>query len=179
MPSEAAQPAASGDNRPPKKNTKGGGEDFRVVERADLAGGVAIALLGVLLIFVVIPLDTEEGMYFGLPPTFFPILLSVGMTACAAGLAARAWLRLRSGAGLQPMPMRLRNLLMFAIAAMLVIAGAVAIDFLGIIVGGPLLIAAFMLFLGERNPIRIALTATLPVAAVHLLATYVLHAPLP
>ena len=65
------------------------------------------------------------------------------------------------------------------IAAILVILGAVAIDFLGIVAGGPPLIAAFMLFLGERNAIRIAATSTLPVAAVYLLATYVLHSPLP
>lgn len=149
------------------------------MEKADLAGGVAIALLGILLIFVVIPLDTEEGMYYGLPPTFFPILLSVGLTVCAAALAAKAWLRLRAGGVLQAAPLRLRNLAMFVISAMLVVAGALAIDYLGMIVGGPLLIAGFMLFLGERNAIRIGLTATLPVVAVYLLATHVLRTPLP
>lgn len=118
-------------------------------------------------------------MYFGLPPTFFPTLLSVGLVACAAALAAKAWLRLRAGGGLQAMPIRPWNLLMFLAAAALVIAGAVVIDFFGMVAGGPLLIAAFMLFLGERNVIRIVVTATLPVAAVYLLAIYVLHAPLP
>jgi hypothetical protein len=98
---------------------------------------------------------------------------------CAAALAAKAWLRLRRGGDVGAMPVRLRNLAMFAISAALVTAGALAIDFFGIVVGGPLLIAAFMLFLGERSVVRIAATATLPVAAVHLLATYVLHAPLP
>ena len=118
------------------------------MEKADLAGGIAITCAGILLIFVVIPLQTEEGMYFGLPPTFFPILLSVGMTGCAAAFTVKAWARLRSGAPLQAMPIRLRNLVMFGIAAILVILGAVAIYFLGIIAGGPPLIAAFMLFLG-------------------------------
>lgn len=149
------------------------------MEKADLAGGVALALVGILLIFVVIPLDTEEGMYFGLPPTFFPILLSVGLTGIATALAAKAWLRLRAGGNLQPMPIRLVNLVMFGISAILVIAAVLAIDYFGMLIGGPLLIAGFMLFLGERNAIRILLTATLPVAAVYLLATYVLHSPLP
>ena len=149
------------------------------MEKADLAGGVAIALFGILMIFVVIPLDTEEGMYYGLPPTFFPTLLCIGVTGCAVALAGRAWLRLRAGGAQRPMPIRPRDLLMFAISSGLVIAGAVIIDFAGIIVGGPLLIAAFMLFLGERNLLRIALTATLPVGAVYLLARHVLHAPLP
>lgn len=149
------------------------------MEKADLAGGIAITCAGILLIFVVIPLQTEEGMYFGLPPTFFPILLSVGMTGCAAALALKAWARLRSGAPRQAMPIRFRNLVMFVISGILVVLGAVAIDFFGMIVGGPLLIAAFTLFLGERNVLRIAATSTLPVAAVYLLATYVLHSPLP
>lgn len=149
------------------------------MDRADLVGGVGIALLGLLMIFVVIPLDTVEGKYFGLPPTFFPVLLSVGLTACAAALAIKAWRRLRGGEAPQPAPLRLRNLAMFLISVALVVAGVVAIEFLGIIFGGPLLIGAFMLFLGERNVIRIALTTTLPVAAVYLLATHVLRAPLP
>tara|TARA_R110000868_G_scaffold411456_1_gene704234 strand:- start:8553 stop:9002 length:450 start_codon:yes stop_codon:yes gene_type:complete len=149
------------------------------VEKADFIGGIAFALAGILLIFVVIPLDTEDGMYFGLPPTFFPTLLSVGLTVIALALAAKAWLRLRAGRALQPMPIQLWNLAMFAIAATLVIAGVIVIDFFGIIAGGPLLIAALMLFLRERNPVRILLTSTLPVAAVYLLAIYVLHTPLP
>lgn len=118
-------------------------------------------------------------MYFGLPPTFFPTLLSVGLTLIAVALATKAWFRLRAGGALQQAPVRLRNLLMFCIAAALVVSGAVVIDFFGIIAGGPLLIAAFMLFLGERSAIRVLATSTLPVAAVYLLATYVLRAPLP
>lgn len=138
-----------------------------------------LALVGLLLIFVIIPLDTEEGMYFGLPPTFFPTLLSIGLTLLAAALALKAWNRIRAGGALQPAPLRLRNLAMFLISAALVVSGAVIIDFFGMIAGGPLLIAAFMLFLGERSVIRVLATSTLPVAAVYLLATYVLRAPLP
>lgn len=149
------------------------------MERADLTGGIALAFAGLLLIFVVIPLDTEEGMYFGLPPTFFPTLLAVGMTGFAAALAAKAFLRIRTGAASAPFPMRARNLAMFAISAGLVVLGALVIDYAGMLAGGPLLIAAFMLFLGDRGLLRILLTSTLPVAAVYLLATHVLHAPLP
>lgn len=149
------------------------------MEKADFIGGVFFALVGILLIFVVIPLDTEDGMYFGLPPTFFPTLLSVGLTVIALALAAKAWLRLRARGTQQPMPIQFWNLAMFAISAALVIAGVLVIDFFGVIAGGPLLIAALMLFLKERNPIRILLTSTLPVAAVYLLAIYVLRTPLP
>lgn len=149
------------------------------MNKADLIGGVGITALGLLLIFVIIPQNTASGMYFGLPPTFFPIVMAAGLTASAVGLTVQALRRRARGADAGPGPLSLWNLLMFLLAAALAVAGVVAIDYVGILWAGPALIAAFMLFMGERNVIRLALTATLPVAAVYLMARYVLYAPLP
>lgn len=149
------------------------------MNRADLIGGIGITALGLLLIFVIIPQGTASGMYFGLPPTFFPTLMAVGLTGSAVGLIVHAWRRRGSSADDGPPPITLWNLLMFLLAAALAVTGVIAIDYLGIIYAGPALIAAFMLFMGERNAIRIVLTSSLPVAAVYLMARYVLYAPLP
>ena len=149
------------------------------MNRADLIGGVGITALGLLLIFVIIPQNTATGMYFGLPPTFFPIVMATGLTASAVGLIVHAWRRRASAATDGPPPITLWNLLMFLMAAALAVAGVIAIDYVGIIYAGPAMIAAFMLFMGERNVIRIVLTSTLSVAAVYLMARYVLYAPLP
>lgn len=149
------------------------------MNKADLIGGVGITALGLLLIFVIIPQNTASGMYFGLPPTFFPTVMATGLTASAVGLIFHAWRRRASSAKDGPAPVSLWNLLMFLLAAVLAVAGVIAIDYIGIIYAGPALIAAFMLFMGERSVIRIILTATLPVAAVYLMARYVLYAPLP
>lgn len=153
------------------------------MNKADLIGGVGITVLGLLLIFVIIPQNTASGMYFGLPPTFFPIVMAAGLTASAVGLTLQA-LRQRTrnrsaGEAGPPGPMSLWNLAMFLLAAALAIAGVIAIDYLGMLWAGPPLIAAFMLFMGERSILRLVLTATLPVAAVYLMARYVLYAPLP
>jgi hypothetical protein len=149
------------------------------LNKADLVGGAGLTLVGLLLIFVVIPLSTEEGMYYGLAPTFFPTLLASCLTLCAAALTLQARHRMQSDRPGRPLPIDRWNLLMFGLSALLAVAGVIAIDMFGIVWGGPALIAAFMLFLGERHPVRIALTATLPVAAVYLLALYVLGAPVP
>ncbi|WEX11958.1 tripartite tricarboxylate transporter TctB family protein [Chelativorans sp. AA-79] len=149
------------------------------MHRVDLLCGVGLVLFGFLLIFLVIPMATEDGMHFGLPPTFFPTLLSTGMVVCAAGLAIHAAYRIRSGAERRPVPITGWNLLMFASSMALVVTGVIIIDLLNIIVGGPLLIAGFMVFLGERNLLRILATSTLPVAAVYFLAIHVLRTPLP
>jgi hypothetical protein len=151
--------------------------------KADFIGGLAIAIFGVLLIFVIIPQGTEQGVYYGLSPTFFPTIMASGMTLCAFGLAFQGWRRLRAEAAAQssptPNPVSRWNLLMFLLAAGIAIVGVIAIDFIGMIYAAPVLIAALLLFLGERNLIIIALTSTLPVAVVYLMAAHVLRTPLP
>jgi hypothetical protein len=153
------------------------------MSKADFIGGLAIAAFGILLIFVIIPLGTEQGVYYGLSPTFFPTFMASGMTLCAVGLAFQGWQRLRAEAAAKstptPHPVSRWNILMFLLAACIATAGVIAIDFIGMIYAAPVLIAAFLLFLGERNLIIIALTSTLPVALVYLMAAHVLRAPLP
>jgi len=149
------------------------------VDRADLIAGVALSLLGFLMIFVIIPLGTEEGTYFGLSPTFFPIVLTSFATAGALGLTAQALIRIYRRAPARRVPISRLNLAMFLVAVGITLGGVLLIDRLGFLIGGPALIAALMIFLGERSPLHIVLTATLPVGAVYLLAIYVLRTPLP
>jgi hypothetical protein len=105
--------------------------------------------------------------------------MAVGLTASAAGLALRAWRRRARSDDDDALPITAWNLAMFVIAAALAVAGTVAIDYLGMLYAGPALIAALMLFMGDRGALRIVLTSTLPVALVYLMARYVLYAPLP
>lgn len=149
------------------------------MNKADLIGGAGITILGLLLIFVIIPGNTATGMYYGLPPTFFPIVMATGLTISAVGLTLQSLRKRARGVAGPPAPVSVWNLLMFLLAAVIAVGGVLAIDHFGILWGGPAMIAAFMLFMGERNPLRLVLTATLPVAAVYLLARYVLFAPLP
>jgi hypothetical protein len=46
-------------------------------------------------------------------------------------------------------------------------------------IGGPLMIAAAMLYMGERSPLRIVPTAVITVAIAQTIATYGLQTPLP
>ncbi|MEZ5935796.1 MAG: tripartite tricarboxylate transporter TctB family protein [Alphaproteobacteria bacterium] len=149
------------------------------MNRADLVGGAGLTAAGLLLIFVIIPLGTEEGMYFGLAPTFFPTLLASCLTLAATALTLQAWLRLKKERGRRPGPIERWNVMMFGLAAALALGGVMMIDVFGMLIGGPVLIAAFMLFLGERHPVRILVTSVLPVLVVYVLALHVLGAPVP
>jgi hypothetical protein len=149
------------------------------MDRADLIAGVALSLLGLLMIFVIIPWGTEQGSYVGLSPTFFPTVLTALATACAVGLTVQALVRIRRQAPPRPVPISGWNLLMFLLATGTVLGGIVLIDQAGFLIGGPVLIAAMMLLLGERSPLHIVVTATVPVGLVYALAIYVLRTPLP
>ena len=149
------------------------------MDRADLIGGAGLALFGLLMIFVLIPMDTVQGQYFGLAPTLFPTLLSSLLTVCALGQVAQSITRIYRRAQPRPIPVSGWNLLMFLVAGSLALGGVVLIDWFGILIGGPVLIAILMVFLGERSPLRIVLTATLPVGLVYLLAIHVLGTAVP
>lgn len=149
------------------------------MNRADLIGGVGLTAFGLLLIFVIIPGWTVSGTFYGLPPTLFPTVMAAGLTVSAVGLTLQAIRRRAMASDDRPSPMTAWNLAMFLLAGALAVLGVIGIDYLGVIYAGPMLIAAFMLFMGERSVLHIALTATLPVALVYLMARHVLHAPLP
>lgn len=149
------------------------------MNKADLIGGVALLAAGLALIFLVIPLGTVEGAFFGLSPTVFPTIIASGMVLSSVGLIVHALARLRAGGEEPPLPVTSWNMLMFTLSAGITLAGVIAIDVLGIEFGGPLLIGGLMIFLGERNPIRIVLTSVIPVLVVVLLVTHVFHSVLP
>lgn len=148
------------------------------MRRADLVGGIGLLALSLLLVFVIIPAETAEGAYYGLSPLFYPTVMAAGIGVCAVGLIAQALLRPAVYEG-QVLELGPRRLGMFLLVSAIVLGGVIAIDVFGIWVGGPLLIGGVMLFMGERQPLRVLATAVLPVAVVHLLFTQVLHSPLP
>lgn len=147
--------------------------------RADLIGGAAITVVGLLLIFWVIPTWTAHGMYYGLPPTFFPTVMATGMTASAAALTIQAWLRRRREAEAGQPAVSRWNLLMFLIAAAIILGGVIAIDYIGVLIAGPVMMAALMIFLGERNPFLIVLTSGGSVGFLWYMSLHVLGTPLP
>lgn len=148
------------------------------MRRADLVAGLVLALLGLAMIVVVIPAETAAGVWYGLSPYFYPTLIMAGVVVASLLLVAQAWRRKAVHEG-RRLDLDRWRAGMAALAALIVLAGILAIDHLGLWVGGPALIAGVMLFMGERRPLHLVATAVLPVAVVDLLVTQVLQAPLP
>jgi hypothetical protein len=148
------------------------------MRRADLIGGAGLFVLGLVMILVVIPSGTTAGLWHGLSPYFYPTVMVSGIMICAVLLEIQAFRRPDLYED-QPPPIGRRQLMNFLLASLIILAGVLVIDAFGIWIGGPLLIAGIMLFMGETSLVRIVPTAFLPVAVVHAIVTWILKSPLP
>jgi len=148
------------------------------LRKADIYGGAGLLALGLIMLFVVIPAQGEGDTWSGVSPLFFPTVIATGFTLASAALLAKAVLRPRDYAGME-MPLKARNFGFFLVACVAILLSVLAVHAFGIVWGGPLLIAALMLFMGERNWKRILPMAVVPVVGIYLFVTKVLNAPLP
>jgi hypothetical protein len=148
------------------------------MRRADIFGSAGLFILGLVVLFVVIPAEAEGDTWSGVSPLFFPTIIAAGFTLSCGGLFVQALLRPGSYEGME-MPITLRDFGFFLLACVIVLGAVLVIHAFGILWGGPLLVAALMLFMGERNWLRIVPMAVVPVLIIAFFITKVLHAPLP
>lgn len=148
------------------------------MRRADIWGGAGLMVLGLFVLFVVIPAEAEGDTWSGVSPLFFPTVIAAGFTLACAGLLVQAILRPKPYDGMR-MPMTRQDLGFFLLACAIVLGSVFVIHAVGLMWGGPLLVAALMLFMGERSLWRIVPMAVVPVLVAAFFITNVLNAPLP
>ena len=148
------------------------------MRKVDMAAGtLLLAFVGVML-FVIIPLEDEGGTWHGLYPYFFPVVMLFGVAASSVGLLFQA-LTKPALYDDQPNPLSWSDLGFFLLISAIIFASVLIIHRFGTWIGGPLMIAAAMIFMGERSPLRIVPTAVITVAIAQAIATYGLQTPLP
>lgn len=148
------------------------------MRKADFVGGALLLVFALAMIFIVVPTGNVKGVWHGLSPFFYPVVMLAGIAAGSIGLLFQAWRKPQLYEG-EPNPMSIERLGFFALICMIVLGGVMVTAWLGIWVGGPLLIGSSMVFMGERNPFRIVPVSIAPVIVAYLLVTWVLHSPLP
>jgi hypothetical protein len=149
------------------------------MRRVDIASGVAFCVFSLLLLFWIIPSQTESGQWHGLAPSFIPMVIAGGMGLSAVGLLVQSLLSRETAGEEEPSPIGRRELAMTAISVGIIFVGLLVTSRVGMWLGGPLTIAALMIFMGQRRWSVVVPTSILPVAAVYILATFVLRSPLP
>jgi hypothetical protein len=148
------------------------------VRRSDICAGAALVVLGLFVLFVVIPAEAEGDTWSGVSPLFFPTIIAAGFTLASAGLVLQAWLRPATYAGMEA-PAKWRDIGFFLVACAVIGSGVLLIHGIGILWGGPVLVGSVMLFMGERSLRRILPISILPVTVIYFFVTKVLNAPLP
>jgi hypothetical protein len=148
------------------------------MRRADIFGSAGLLILGLVVLFVVIPAEAEGDTWSGVSPLFFPTIVAAGFTLACAGMLLQAILQPKPYEG-RAMPMTGRDFAFFLLACAIILGAVFVIHRFGLLWGGPLLVAALMLFMGERNWLRIGPMAVVPVLIFAFFITKVLNAPLP
>ena len=152
--------------------------EIGTIRKADIIAALGFLAASALMAFVVIPEQTAEGQWYGLSPMAFPLVLMGGIALASLGLLIQALLQPHKYKKPQVIlsKVQLRNV---AIISTVIVLCSLAMEYLGYWVGAPAVIAACMLYMGERQRLRILTTALLPPLIVFLLTRYVLLTPLP
>lgn len=148
------------------------------MRRADICMATGLLFVGLLMLFVIIPAEADGDTWSGVSPLFFPTLIAAGFSIGCAALLARAILRPRAYDGMEA-PLKLENFGFFLLACGIVLAAVFLIHAVGFVWGGPVLVAALMLFMGERSLLRIVPMSVVPVLVIYFFVTKMLNAPLP
>lgn len=148
------------------------------MRKVDLAAGILMLALVGLMLFVIIPMEDGGGSWHGLSPYFFPVVMLFGIAVSSVGLLYQAITK-PSLYDDQPNPLTWSDLGFFLLISAIILASTLVLHRFGTWYGGPLMIAAAMIFMGERNPLRIVPTAVITVAIAQAIATYGLQTPLP
>ena len=148
------------------------------MRKVDVFAGVGLLAFVAVMVFIVIPRENSGGIWHGLSPYFYPMVMLAGIALGSVGLLVQALTKPKMYDD-QPNPFTWAELGFFLLISAVIFAGVLIIHRFGMWVGGPLLIAATMIFMGELRPVRIALVALPTVGLTHFLVAYALQIPLP
>lgn len=147
------------------------------VKNVDLWAGVVITFAGLIATFYLIPNYVSAGFGYGLSPRFFPYTCSVAITALGAILV---FTRITSSGVTDAMsPLSVKAAGRLLLVAVLLAAGLLVMTIWGYLPGAMLMMAAFMVLMGERRPHWIIPTAVGWPIVLWLLFEKLLETPLP
>lgn len=149
------------------------------MRRVDIIAAIGLLAFVALMVFVVIPRETTEGVWHGLSPYFYPMIMLAGIALSSAGLLVQALTKPEAYATQPTAPLTWSELGFFLLSFAIVLGAVFVLHWFGTWAGGIALIAGLMIFMGERNPLRIAAVAVLTIAVTWAIVTWALKIPLP
>ena len=151
------------------------------MRRADIISAALVTIFGLLVIFVVIPIwvpGHQEGNY-GLRAQDAPLLTMVVATGLAAYLFVRRAFFDRGTEEDGSAPIPRDGWIFLGLIAVILIVTLLLMQYLGILAGGPFVVAVLMYMMGERRPIAIGAPAVIAPALLWAFFWKLLQFPLP
>lgn len=149
------------------------------MRRVDILSSIGLLGFVAMMVFVIIPREAGGGVWHGLSPYFYPSVMLAGVALSSIGLLVQALLRPDTYVDQPETPLSWSELGFFLLACVLVFASVLVFHYFGTWAGGITLIAAIMVFMGERSPIRIAAVALPTLAVSYVVIVWGLKIPLP
>lgn len=147
--------------------------------RQDTIGGSLSLMLGVALLFWLIPDWVEPDPDLRLPVSFVPEVLAIGFIVSGAVMLVRS-LILRSASGEATVPGFSDGEIRSLIAMIAILLGAtLAYHYVHFLIVSPAMVAVSMWVFGPLRPVSLLLTATAGPTLVWILGTQVLGRVLP
>jgi hypothetical protein len=150
------------------------------VHRAEIVAGAVFAALSLIAIFVLIPGYVPHKAEFGPTPAFFPTVSAVLIGLCGVGMVLHRLLRgPQRQAADAPSPISRANLIFLLVVGTVFVLTLAAMVWVGFIPAGIGLVAALMLYMGNRRWLVIAATAVLTPFFLYAVFTWGFGIPLP
>ncbi|HSR55977.1 MAG TPA: tripartite tricarboxylate transporter TctB family protein [Alphaproteobacteria bacterium] len=149
------------------------------MRRADIISAAVLVAFGLLVIFVVIPIwvpGHAEGNY-GLEAQDAPYLTMIVATGLSLFFLVRRLFFDLNDTEKAPIPRESWGFL--ALAAVVLVATWYLMEYIGVLAGGPFVVAVMMFLMGERRPLAIGVTAVAAPVLVWAFFWKLLQFPLP
>ena len=151
----------------------------RNMRRIDIL--VALGLLGFVAVMnlVIIPREASDGAWHGLSPYFYPLIMLAGVGLSSVGLLVQALTSPNTYKDEPEAPITWSEFGFFLLICAIIFGSVLVLHWFGTWVGGIVLIAGTMIFMGCLNPLRIAAVALPTLAVTYVIVTWILKIPLP
>lgn len=149
------------------------------MRKVDILSSIGLLVFVALLVFVIIPSESGGGVWHGLSPYFYPAVMLAGVALSSVGLLVQALMRPGAYAEQPETPLTWSELGFFLLASAIIFGAVVVFHIFGNWAGGVVLIAGVMAFMGERNPVRMAVVAVPTLAISYAIIVWGLNIPLP
>lgn len=152
------------------------------MRRADIISATIITAFGLVVIFFIIPIwvpGHEKGDY-GLRAQDFPYIGAITFTVLAAYLAVhRAFFAKPEPEDDDEAPIGRQSWSFLGITITILTVTFALLYYFGILIGGPVMVALFMIMMGERRPLPIAVLSLSAPVLLWLFFWKLLRFPLP